>query len=144
MENFYRREAAYLLARSLGFPMAETPEYNYREFFRAVVGREDDRCAVCYRMRLERAAEIAVEGGFDAFSTSLLVSPYQKHDLLKEIAETVSADKGIEFMYRDYRDIWKQTYELSREMDMYRQKYCGCIYSEEERFRKKTQQPPCT
>ncbi|MCD6288252.1 MAG: epoxyqueuosine reductase QueH, partial [Candidatus Hydrogenedentes bacterium] len=109
-----------------------------------VVGREDDRCAICYRMRLERAAEIAVEGGFDAFSTSLLVSPYQKHDLLKEIAETVSADKGIEFMYRDYRDIWKQTYELSREMDMYRQKYCGCIYSEEERFRKKTQQPPCT
>ena len=95
MENFHRREAAYLLARSMGFPMAETPDYEYREFFRAVVGREDERCPICYRMRLDRTAAAAVAGGFDAFSTSLLVSPFQKHEIIKEVAETVADERGV-------------------------------------------------
>jgi len=138
MENFYRRQAAYLMARSTGFPMMDAPGYEYREFIRAVVGHEDERCPICYRMRLERVANVARDGGFDAFSTSLLVSPHQKHDVLRDVADTVAREVGVPFMYRDFRDLWKQTYDLSRKMELYRQKYCGCIYSEEERFRNKT------
>jgi len=146
MENFYRRQAAYLSARSAGFPMVDVPGYEYREFLRAVVGHEDpdERCPVCYRMRFERVADVARERGFDAFTTSLLISPHQRHDVIKAVAEAVAEEKGVEFVYRDFRDLWEQTYEYSRKMDLYRQKYCGCIYSEEERFHDKTSRLECT
>jgi len=145
MENFYRKQAAYLLARCEGFPMIDVPEYDYREFLQAVVGHEEpeERCPICYRMRFERVAQIAKDQGFEAFATSLLVSPHQRHDVVREVAETVAEEKGVLFMYRDFRDLWSQTYEYSRMMELYRQKYCGCIYSEEERFRDKTSDVGC-
>ncbi len=145
MEHFYRRQAAYLAARCSGYPMVDMPGYEYREFIRAIVGHEEpeERCPTCYRMRLERAADVARDGGFDAFTTTLLVSPHQRHETIRQVAEAVADEKDVPFMYRDFRDLWQQTYELSRKMELYRQKYCGCIYSEEERFRDKTSRVEC-
>jgi predicted adenine nucleotide alpha hydrolase (AANH) superfamily ATPase len=109
-------------------------EYDIEEYFRHVAYREKDRCAACYHLRLDKTARAAVNQRFDAFTTTLLVSPYQKHDLIREIGQRVGMERGIEFFYEDFRPGWPQTYQMSREIDLYRQKYCGCIYSEKERF----------
>ena len=74
------------------------------------------------------------EEGFKRFSTTLLFSRYQKHDLLKQVGEEVAREFGIEFFYHDFRPGWKRSIEICKELDIYRQKYCGCIFSEEERY----------
>lgn len=89
-------------------------------------------------MRLERTALVAKKSGFDAFTTSLLVSPYQKHELIKELGEAISKKYEIEFYYRDFREGFREGRQKAREMGLYMQKYCGCIYSEKERFYKET------
>ena len=109
-------------------------EYDIEEFFRRVAFRERERCTACYHLRLEKTARAASKRGFDAFTTSLLVSPYQKHELIRDIGRSVGAEHEIEFYYEDFRPGWPETRAMSREMDLYRQKYCGCIFSERERF----------
>lgn len=93
-----------------------------------------ERCSRCYLLRLERCAKEARERGFDAFTSTLLVSKYQKHDLVRKIAESVADDQRIEFEYRDLRKYWGKTLDRSRKYQLYRQNYCGCIYSEQERY----------
>jgi predicted adenine nucleotide alpha hydrolase (AANH) superfamily ATPase len=100
------------------------------------VGHEGDRCGDCFRMRLEKTAAVAKEEGFDSFTTTLLISPYQKHELLKEMGEQIAEEQGIEFHYEDFRPGFRESHRLSRELDIYHQKYCGCIYSEWERYGK--------
>lgn len=109
-------------------------EYDIEEYFRRVSFRESNRCAACYHLRLEKAARDAADRGFDAFTTTLLVSPYQKHDLIREIGQSVGQERGVEFYYEDFRPGWPQTRQMSVRLELYRQKYCGCIYSERERF----------
>jgi predicted adenine nucleotide alpha hydrolase (AANH) superfamily ATPase len=92
------------------------------------------RCAFCYRMRLEKTAMAAKEGGFDAFSTTLLISPYQNHELLKKTAEEAALRYGTEFLYRDFRPLFREGQTKARAEGFYMQKYCGCIFSEEERY----------
>lgn len=133
-EHRLRLESAKKMLRLMGIPAGVVEEYDIEEFFRRVAFRENDRCAACYHLRLEKAARAAAEQGFDAFTTSLLVSPYQKHELIRDIGRSVGAEQAIEFYYEDFRPGWRQTRAMSREMDLYRQKYCGCIYSEKERF----------
>ena len=120
---------------------ANTPviieEYDYPEYFRRVAGHEDERCAVCYRLRLTRTAQAAADGGYDAFTTSLLVSPYQDHAELKRAGEEAAAEYGVTFHYADYRPGYREGRAKAREMGLYSQKYCGCVFSEEERFVKK-------
>lgn len=96
-------------------------------------GAGETRCAMCYGIRLEKAAELAAAGGFDAFTTSLLVSPYQKHDLIRQLGEKAAAHNGIQFFYRDFRPGFRQGQKEAKEMGLYRQKYCGCIISYNER-----------
>ncbi len=84
-------------------------------------------------MRMRETARRAAEGGFDGFTTSLLVSPYQRHELLAETGEETSREFGVPFVYRDFRPGWREGQRLSREMGFYRQYYCGCIYSKQER-----------
>jgi len=91
---------------------------------------------VCYYMRLKKTVEKAKELGFDLFSTTLLVSPYQKHDLIKEIANYLANEYKIEFYYEDFRVGYREGVNLSKEYGLYRQKYCGCIYSEKDRYYK--------
>jgi predicted adenine nucleotide alpha hydrolase (AANH) superfamily ATPase len=85
-------------------------------------------------MRLERAASVAKNGKFDYFTSTLLISPYQKHQLIKEIGESAAKKYGVKFLYKDLRPIFKEGINEARKADLYMQKYCGCIYSERDRY----------
>ena len=111
-------------------------EYDMEGFIRNVVYREKDRCSYCYHDRLRTTALLAKRGKFDYFSTTLLYSKFQQHDVIKAIGESISKDTGVAFLYEDFRPGWKEGIQASKELDMYRQQYCGCIYSEKERFYK--------
>ena len=130
-----RRETLEGWATSEGFRLMPAEPYDPREWLRSVAFREDERCRVCHHLRLRNAAQKARDGGFDGFSTTLLYSRFQKHDLIREVGEGVASEVGLAFVYRDWRDGWREGVEASKAMDMYRQPYCGCIYSEWERYR---------
>ncbi len=125
------------LARQTRFAVEINRNYGLTEYLRQVVFNEEKRCNICYNMRLQRAAERAVEKGADAFTTTLLYSRYQRHDLIKKKGEQIAEALGIEFYYEDFRQGWQQGIDRSVAMGLYRQPYCGCIYSEQERYDKK-------
>ncbi|MEN8135869.1 MAG: epoxyqueuosine reductase QueH [Thermodesulfobacteriota bacterium] len=120
-------------------------EYGLREYLRRVVFNEDRRCRLCYKMRLVEVVRKAKEIGADAFSSTLLYSRYQQHEVIKNMAEKLAEEYGIPFYYQDFRKGWQEGIDLSLAMGIYRQPYCGCIYSEQERydkkFRKKKKKP---
>ncbi|NQT46590.1 MAG: epoxyqueuosine reductase QueH [Candidatus Omnitrophica bacterium] len=111
------------------------PEYNTQPYFDRIAGNEesDARCSHCWRMRLEATAGHAKEEGFDAFTTTLLISPYQQHDIIKRIAQEVSHETGVGFLYHDFREGFKKSQQVAREKGLYRQKYCGCDFSMSEK-----------
>jgi predicted adenine nucleotide alpha hydrolase (AANH) superfamily ATPase len=111
--------------------------YGLEDFVRAVVYNEKNRCEFCYAWRLDVTARVAKEAGVDAFTTTLLVSPYQKFDMIIEKGSALSAIHDIEFLPIDFREGFRGAFEVSRALGLYRQKYCGCIFSEKERFLKK-------
>ncbi len=112
-------------------------EYGLREFTKNVIGDLQNRCTnYCYKVRLEQTVKYAKENGYDAFTTTLLVSPYQKHDAIKELCEDLAKKYDIEFIYRDFRVGFRQGQTKARELGLYMQKYCGCIFSEEDRYSK--------
>lgn len=131
-----RREALEGLVQQRALEILWGGEYELEAFLRRLVFREKERCRHCYRMRLEATARLAKSEGFDAFSTTLLYSKYQAHGLIREVGEALAAECGVPFFYRDWRVGWEEGVRLSRELGLYRQKYCGCIYSEKERFAK--------
>lgn len=106
------------------------------EWFRQVSFREAQRCRVCFHLRMDPIAALAEAKGFDAFSTTLLYSRFQKHDLLKQICEAVSEKHGIPFHYADWRTGWNDGVKKYRKLELYRQKYCGCVFSDKERAMK--------
>jgi predicted adenine nucleotide alpha hydrolase (AANH) superfamily ATPase len=103
------------------------------EDFTNLVGDVKGRCNACYRLRLSRAAEFAAENGFQSYTSSLLYSKYQNHDAIKSIADECAELYGIRFYYEVYRLGWYEGIKRSKELGMYRQKYCGCRYSFNER-----------
>ena len=107
------------------YPLEQTLELLSRE-----------RCPGCYRIRLEETARQAKAQGFQAFSSTLLYSIYQKHDLIRELGTEIGKKQGVEFFYRDFRTGWEEGRRISMEEDLYRQKYCGCIFSERDRYQK--------
>ena len=109
-------------------------EYGLRRFVANTIGNVNDRCEYCYTVRLAETAKYAKENGYDAFTSTLFISPYQKHELLRRTAEKVQEEYGVEFLYRDFRPRFREGQEKAKELGLYRQKYCGCIFSEEERF----------
>jgi len=129
-------------AKKTRFPLIIEKEYGLTEFIRKIAFNENKRCTICYSMRLEKVVEFAVENGFDSFSTTLLYSKYQNHKLIVSHCEQLALQHNIEFLYEDFRDGWQIGINQSKELEMYRQPYCGCIYSEQERYdkslRKKT------
>lgn len=86
-------------------------------------------CPQCYQVRLLKTAQIAKQQGFDCFSTTLLISPYQKHDLLKELAQKIGDEIGVKFYYNDFRVGFRKSQQMARDLKLYRQKYCGCLVS---------------
>jgi predicted adenine nucleotide alpha hydrolase (AANH) superfamily ATPase len=131
------------------------PKYNPQEFFQAVNPVRDSpalggrksiltacisngvnlkkdklrRCSICWSLRLQKTAEVAKEMGHNYFSTTLLVSPYQDHELLKKIGSDIAKVQEIDFYYEDFRPGFKSAHEEAKAKGIYCQKYCGCIYS---------------
>ncbi len=109
--------------------------YGLDEFCKNVIDDLSGRCKnYCYPVRLEQTAKYAKENGYDAFTTTLLVSPYQKHNALIEVANFMSKKYGIDFLYRDFRVGFREGQNKARELGLYMQKYCGCVFSEEMRY----------
>jgi len=133
-EHQNRLEAMRSLAREAGLPLIIAGGYEVAAYFRQVAGRESQRCQYCFGLRLLKTAEVALERGFDAFTTSLLISPHQKHDLLHKIGTSVAEEKGIDFLYADLRKRYSDSRHMTKPLDLYRQQYCGCLYSEWERY----------
>ena len=129
-----RLETLVQFTEKENIPLILKDEYNLEKFLRDSSYREGDRCRSCYYERLKYAAIIARKGKFDFFTTTLLYSKFQKHNLIKEIGIALGKEYGVEFYYEDFRDYWKEGIERSKELEMYRQQYCGCIYSEKERY----------
>ena len=111
--------------------------YMLRDFLRRALAAEqveNGRCRMCYTWRLEETARYAAENGFDAFTSTLFYSIYQQHELMKETAEHFAKVYGVKFHYEDFRPGWQEGIDMSVELGLYRQPYCGCIFSEEERY----------
>ena len=128
-------------AKSIGLRLEIENEYGLRRFIEGIYPDFDHRCGFCYRIRMEETARFAAEQGFDSFLTTLLISPYQNHELLIETGKAAAEKYGLEFLYRDFRPVFRQGQEKARELGLYMQKYCGCIFSEEDRYRKRPKKP---
>jgi hypothetical protein len=124
-------------SKHLNFDLVVDKNYGLKEFLRKVVFNENDRCSICYELRLLKAAEYAAENGFNSFTTTLLYSRYQNHDLIRKYGSLFAEKYGLEFYYRDFREGWQYGIDQSKSLDIYRQSYCGCIFSEQEAFDKK-------
>jgi hypothetical protein len=133
-ECLRRQETLRDYARQIGLEIIWQPGYDLEGFIRSVVYREEERCRICYQQRLQATAALAREGHYDAYSTTLLYSRYQKHDIIRDIGESIGRTLGVRFHYRDFRPGWQEGVAESRRIGLYRQKYCGCIYSEKERL----------
>ena len=131
-----RRNCLRDYAAEIGLPLIEKNDYALRPFVREVAEDIDHRCVKCYEMRLFETAKTAKEQGFDSFTSSLFISPYQNHELMKEVAERAAETYGVSFLYRDFRPVFKDGQAYAREKEFYMQKYCGCVFSEEERYLK--------
>ncbi len=130
-----RRDCLKEYTKNIGIEAIFEEEYGLDSFCKNVIEDLQNRCTnYCYRVRLEQTAKYAKENGYDAFSTTLLVSIYQNHDEIKKIGEELANIYGIKFLYRDFRVGFRQGQAKARELGLYMQKYCGCIFSEESRY----------
>lgn len=135
MEYKARRDTLKEYAESLNLKAIFEEDYGLDNFCKNVVGDLQNRCKnYCYPVRLKRTFEYAKENGYDAVTTTLLYSIYQNHDFIKEYMEKLSDEFGIDFLYRDFRVGFRDGQAKARELGLYMQKYCGCIFSEEMRY----------
>ena len=135
-EHELRRTSAADYAEKVGVEMIWAEVYEMPRFFRLVAGHERfrERCHLCYQLRLEWTARVAAERGFDAFTTTLLISPHQDQKTIHVVGEAVGRHKGVPFLSENFRRGWSERGRLTKEHDLYRQQYCGCLYSEWERY----------
>lgn len=137
LEYKARRDTLIEYSKMINFELIIEENYGLKEFCKNVVNDIENRCSnYCYRVRIEQTAKYAKEHGFDAFTTTLFVSPYQKHEKIKEICEEMAKKYDIVFLYRDFRPGFREGQNKARELGLYMQKYCGCIFSEEDRYEK--------
>jgi epoxyqueuosine reductase len=137
-EYIRRLNAAREMAERENLPLLVQDDYDLEGFLAAVAQSPQTRCAYCYESRLRATAATAVKLGFEAFSASLLYSRYQRHEEIRLLGEQIGRECGIPFFYEDFRPGWQEGIRLSKEMGLYRQQYCGCIYSEKERYLPRT------
>ena len=133
-ECLRRQEALEAYAEQINLKVIYQEDYDLEGFIQNVAFRESERCNYCYHDRLRSTALLAKRGKFDYFSSTLLYSKHQQHELIRSMGESIGKSAGVAFLYRDYREGWKEGIECSKQMGLYRQHYCGCIYSEKERF----------
>ena len=133
-ECLKREETLKAYAQRIDLRVIYQEGYDLEGFIRNMAFREKERCRLCYHERLTAAARVAQKGRFDYFTSTLLYSKFQQHDLIRTVGEAVGNDVGVPFYYIDFRQGWKVGVDESKRLNMYRQQYCGCIYSEKERF----------
>lgn len=115
-------------------------EYNMKDYVRFVVenvGKDKKykvRCEYCYYMRLKKVFEYAKENEFDVVATTLTISPYQNHTLIEKAGRRLEKEYGVKYLTTDYREHFREGQNMARELGIYMQKYCGCIFSFEERY----------
>ena len=108
--------------------------YGLRPFIENIADNIEGRCGYCYWSRLVKTAEYAADNGYSQFSTTLLISPYQRHEMIAAAAKKAAERCGVEFVYRDFRPMFREGQAAARSEGFYMQKYCGCVFSEEERY----------
>jgi len=125
-----RKESLEILSKDLQLEL-ECPEYRESDFSSAINAQENtpQRCVICWSLRLRKTAEDAKEKAIPFFSTTLLVSPYQDHQRLKQLGEKIAQETGVDFYYEDFRVGFRQAYQEAKAKGLYLQKYCGCKYS---------------
>lgn len=137
-EFSYRFDELCRFAEQAGYKNVNiiSADYNASDFYDAVRGMEDlpeggERCRVCYELRLRKTAEYAKNNGFAYFSTTLSISPHKNADWINEIGESLEKEYGISWLYSDFKkkNGYKRSIELSKEYGLYRQNYCGCVFS---------------
>jgi len=134
-QEFARRAATLEeYAAQTGLPVIWDRSYSLEEFLRRVVFREAERCRFCYHLRLAAAARMARRGKFDAFTSTLLYSKFQNHELVRELAQQVAREVGVPFHYQDFRQGWTAGQAQTKKLGLYQQQYCGCIFSERDRY----------
>ena len=133
-EFMHRLETAREFATKMNLEIITDDNYTLEEFLRSALNAPNGRCYMCYELRLRQVARVAKENGYDCFTTSLLVSPYQKHELITQIAKKIAEEEKITFIYEDFRPGWYDGVKISRDLELYRKPYCGCIFSEKERY----------
>jgi epoxyqueuosine reductase len=131
-----RIEALSIVSKHLNIKTVYDDSYQLTDFLRKIVFHEKQRCEICYEIRLLKTVEYAKANGFNSFTTSLLYSRYQNHQSLIEKCTQLANISGLDFFYRDFRDGWQLGIDESKALNIYRQSYCGCIYSEQESFDK--------
>ena len=130
----HRLAALRELAEKQDYRLIIDKTYPLEECVKGMLEEPVVRCAFCYRMRLRYTAKYAVDNGFTAFSTTLLYSPYQKHDLIVQAAQAAAKEFGVDFFYRDWRPYYQEGVDISLALGLYRQPYCGCVFSERDRY----------
>jgi predicted adenine nucleotide alpha hydrolase (AANH) superfamily ATPase len=140
-EFLRRKEAVEILSKAIDLPVIFMQDYPLESFFRRTVFRESQRCWICYQWRMETTARMARRGKFDIWTSTLLFSKRQRHDWIRQVAEEESSKRGVRFLYEDFRSGWEQGRKRSKELGLYRQSYCGCIYSERDRFEPRRRSP---
>ena len=147
-EWLQRLKTAKEFAQKVSMEIHVHEHYQLRDFLKRVINVISDedsikfkdghhaRCKICYSWRIYETAKFAAENNFELFTSTLFYSIYQNHELMKSTAETFAKQFGIKFYYEDFRTGWQEGIDISHELELYRQNYCGCIFSEEERFSK--------
>ena len=139
MEYRARRDTLIEYARSIDLALEIQDHYGLQEFTKAVAQQPQNRCTYCYTVRLAETARYARDHGFTAIATTLTVSPYQNRELIFAIGEQVAKQYGVTFLPYDFSPRYREGQAKAREKELYMQKYCGCIYSEEDRYQQKIQ-----
>ncbi|HMK65933.1 MAG TPA: epoxyqueuosine reductase QueH [Thermodesulfobacteriota bacterium] len=137
-----RKETLEGYAQSQGLEVLYCDRYDLENFLEKTSPWDSGRCRMCYRIRLEDVAREASSRKMEAFSTTLLYSRYQKHDWIREAGQEMGERYHINFFYQDFRTGWQDGIEESKALGLYRQPYCGCIFSEKERYAPKQRLRP--
>ncbi len=134
-QEFQRRlQSVQQFASESTLAVIYNEDYALEDFLSQVAAEPQGRCTYCYQSRLKMTAEYAASNDYDAFTSSLLYSRYQNHALIRKVGEELAQHYGLPFLYDDYRVGWQEGIRVSKEMGLYRQQYCGCIYSEKDRY----------
>ncbi len=135
MEYNLRKDALIKYTETENLELVINDNYGLRDFIKSIYPDfTQKRCNYCYTSRLEETAKYASENGYEYFSTTLLISPYQNHELIKKLGYDIALKYSVKFLYRDFRPYFREGQKAARELGVYMQKYCGCVFSEEERY----------